>query len=138
MSSDREPEYVDKQTISLIVNCMLLVSTLVASDFFGIPQYIALNSPAQSYSRLNKFIWGVFYFLGFFFIQLYFAASYLIKLLSGVIYSVKDNSVQYYASISLQREKNAITSLVSMVLALSWCLGIYENSRKKPERVRST
>lgn len=122
-------ELVDRKTISLVINCLLLVSTLVGSDFFGIPQYIALNTAAPNLNRMQIFLWGMFYFFGFFFVQLYFATMYIFKLLSGVIYSVRDGVIHPPITKCLLKEKNAITSLVSMVLALSWCLGIYESTR---------
>lgn len=130
-----EDEILDNVTISIVVNVLLLVSTILASDFFGIPEFIITRIKEYksiTNTRIESMGVILFYFIGFFFIQLYYSFIYTFRSLTSVFYTVRDVKLDYIKNtFELCKEKNAMTSLVSIAIACCWCLGLYQNSKKK-------
>lgn len=136
-----EEQIIDNAILAIVVNSLLLVSTILASDFFGIPEYIFTRIQEYKFQfdksyrighRLESFVAIIIYIIGFFIVQLYYSFIYIFRTLSGTMFSIKDIDIQHINNIfKIKKEKNAIKSLVSIAIAACWCINLYQNIKKK-------
>ena len=119
--------------ISIMINVLLLVSTILASDFFGIVEFVECRSDKSingyklpnttSINKVSnvflKILFALVYFVIFFFMQLYYSFMYF-----GSLFKLRKPKEH-------AKEKNALKSLVSIAIAACWCLGIYQGVIKR-------
>lgn len=137
-----ENQLLDTVTISIVVNCLLLVSTIIASEFFGIPEFIQLRMKCNGNHfsnpigmRFENLFYIIVYTLGFFAIQLWYAGVYLFKSVTNSLYALKDVDIKSLKTNlfgqELLKERNAMKSVISLAIAACWCLGIYNSVKSR-------
>lgn len=114
---------MDKRNLDIVVNVMLLVSTIVASGFFGIFEFISLNEYIIVKHKLGLLLLLPFAFILFVCTQLYWSVLY-------VLYIISEKSLADGVEV---RGKNALLTLVSMTIAACWCLNLSIAIERKNE-----
>lgn len=117
--------------LSLVSNSLLILSTILASSMFGIPEYIVTRIKEYCYTftytpvRFVETLGASFvYGLGFLVIQLFNTGSYMV---SGTVGLVKGKN------LVSAKELNAVKSTVSMAIAFCLGINIYINARKRQD-----
>ena len=109
-----EKQLVDSNILGIIANSFLVISAILGSNFFGIPEYI--------YNIKTKNPFKIFlYIIGFILVQVLYAVKYLYHLVILDFKNIKNDS----------NEKNAIISVVSMMITACFSTNVYLYNLKK-------
>ena len=109
-----EKQLVDSNILGIIANSFLVISAILGSNFFGIPEYI--------YNIKTKNPFKIFlYIIGFILVQVLYAVKYLYHLVILDFKNIKNDS----------NEKNAIISVVSMMITACFATNVYLYNLKK-------
>lgn len=109
-----QQQIIDSNILGIIANSFLVISAILGSDFFGIPEYI--------YSIKTKNPFKIFlYIIGFIIIQVLYAGKYLYHLVILDFKQIGNDT----------NEKNAIVSVVSMMITACFATNIYLYNLKK-------
>lgn len=134
-----EVKLLDMVTIGIVSTSLLLASTLLASGFFGIPEFITLRIQTYKFKtvgliprRIETILAILFYIFGFIFIQLYDASKYILFMFQQIVYAITNTDISAFRdTFKDSAQKNALKSVISLAAASCWCLSIYNNVQKK-------
>jgi len=114
--------------LSLVSNSLLILSTILASSMFGIPEYIATRIKEYCYTftgpaRIAETVAAAaVYVFGFLAIQLLNTGKYVVNGTLGLVQS---------KNLVSAKELNAVKSTVSMAIASCLCINVYINAQKR-------